>query len=73
MALVSNLLGIQRSDDTLSFAAIFVAGFVALLALALLGAVLRLNWRFWLPLSGKRDSLLESLKATVFGFMASIP
>jgi len=73
MSLVSNLLGVTRSDHSLSFGAIFVVGFVAVLALAILGAVLRLNWRAWLPATDKRDSLLGSSTATVCSFMSFLP
>jgi len=73
MTLVSNLAGVSRGGHLLSLGAIFVVGFVAVLALAIAGALVRLNWRCWLPAAEKRDSLVASLTTTVCSFMSFLP
>ena len=69
----SNLLDVSRGDHSLSFLAIFAAGFVVVLALALGGSALGLKWRSWLPGAESRGSLFGSVSAAVYSFMSLIP
>ena len=69
----STLLDATRSERSLSFYAIFMAGFAVVLALAVAGALFRLDWRSWLPGAERRGPLLGSLTATVYSFMSYFP
>jgi hypothetical protein len=69
----STLLEVTRGDRSLSFYAIFVAGFAVVLALAIVGVLFRLDWRSWLPGAERRGSVLGSVTATVYSFMSYFP
>lgn len=69
----STLLHSSLHDRSWSFLAIFAAGFLLLLVLAVAGALLRLNWRAWLPGAEGRGSLLGSVTAAVYSFMSFLP
>jgi hypothetical protein len=66
----STLLDVTRGERSLSFFAIFITGFAVVLSLAVVGVLLRLDWRSWLPGGEQRDSLLGSVTATVYSFMS---
>jgi hypothetical protein len=69
----STLLDVTRGERNLSFFAIFIAGFAVVLALALVGVILRLDWRSWLPGSERRGSLVGSVTSAVYSFMSYFP
>jgi light-harvesting complex 1 beta chain len=69
----SHSLDARRGGRTVSFFAIFIAGFAVVLSLALVGTVLHLNWRSWLPGAESRGSLFGSVTAAVYSFMSLLP
>jgi len=69
----STLHDVTRGEHSLSFSAIFIAGFAVVLALAIVGILLRLDWRSWLPGAEKRGSLVGSVTAAVYSFMSYFP
>ncbi len=69
----STLHDVARGEHSLSFSAIFIAGFSVVLALAIVGTLFRLNWRSWLPGAEKRGSLVGSVTAAVYSFMSYFP
>jgi hypothetical protein len=69
----STLHDVTRGQHSLSFAAIFIAGFAVVLALAVVGILFRLDWRSWLPGAEKRGSVVGSVTAAVYSFMSYFP
>jgi light-harvesting complex 1 beta chain len=69
----STLHDVTHGEHSLSFSAIFIAGFAVVLALAIVGILLRLDWRSWLPGAEKRGSLVGSVSAAVYSFMSYFP
>jgi hypothetical protein len=69
----SNLQVLSHGERSLSFFAIFAAGFAVVLTLAIAGAVLHLNWRSLLPGAENRGSLLGSVTTAVYSFMSYLP
>jgi light-harvesting complex 1 beta chain len=55
--------------DSLTFGAIFAAGFLVLLCVALVAQLLTLQWRSWLPGAENEKSLFAGVKSAVYTFM----
>jgi light-harvesting complex 1 beta chain len=62
----------QGASDRHSFSLIFVLGFVVFLAIALLGQLMGLHWRTWLPGAEGMKSVFGGVKAAVYTFMSHI-
>ena len=56
--------------DGVSFGSLFVLSFVVLLAFALVGALLTLDWRHWLPGAEGEKSIVGGVRASVYTFMS---
>jgi len=69
----SHRLEVPGGMRSISFFAIFAAGFAVVLALAIVGATLHLNWRAWLPGAESHGSLIGSVSAAVYSFMSYLP
>lgn len=67
------LYSVTRGEHSLSFFSVFLACFVVVLALAIFGAIFRMNWRSWFPGAENRDSLFGSVRSVVYGFMSLLP
>jgi light-harvesting complex 1 beta chain len=52
--------------------AIFAVGFVVFLPIALIGQVLGVQWRSWLPGAEGATSLTGGVKAAVYTFMSQL-
>jgi len=66
-------LEVPGGRRSISFFAIFTAGFAVVLALAIVGATLHLNWRAWLPGAERSGSLIGSVTTAVYSFMSYLP
>ena len=58
--------------DSRTFFVIFAIGFALLFAVALLGQVLGLHWRSWLPGAENMKSLAAGVESGVYTFMSHI-
>lgn len=58
--------------DSRAFSLIFALGFTVLFAVAVLGQVLGLHWRSWLPGAENMKSLTAGVKSGVYTFMSHI-
>jgi light-harvesting complex 1 beta chain len=58
--------------DSRTFFVIFAIGFALLFAVALLGQVLGLHWRSWLPGAENMKSLTAGVESGVYTFMSHI-
>jgi light-harvesting complex 1 beta chain len=52
------------------FSAIFMAGFVVILAIAITAQVLHLQWRTWFPGAEGDKSIVHAVKDSVYTFMS---
>ena len=59
-------------DDKLMLALIFVPCFVLLLAIALLGQLVGVQWQSWLPGAEQKSSIFSGVHAAVYTFMSHI-
>lgn len=59
-------------EDKLSFALTFVPCFVLLLPVALLGQLVGLHWKDWLPGAEHKDNLFAGVHAAVFTIMSQL-
>jgi light-harvesting complex 1 beta chain len=57
---------------TVSFQAIFLAGFVLFLVIAIVGQLLGWHWRTWLPGAEGVKSLTGGVKSAVYTFMSQL-
>ena len=62
----------QATGDRHSFSLIFALGFVVFLAIALLGQLMGLHWRTWMPGAEGMKSIFGGVKAAVYTFMSHI-
>ena len=58
--------------DSRTFFVIFAIGFALLFAVAVLGQVLGLHWRRWLPGAENMTNVFGGVKASVYTFMSHI-
>lgn len=59
-------------EDRKDFFVIFSVAFVACLTIALVGLVLGLSWRSWLPGAEGAKSVTGGVKAAVYTFMSHL-
>ncbi len=59
--------------DSSSSTGLFVVGFVAFLAIALIARMLAMQWRTWLPGAEGEKSMIGGVRAAVYTFMSHIP
>ena len=52
---------------------LFAAGFLVFLLIALVGQLLAMPWRSWLPGAEAEKSMLRGVSAAVYSFMSHIP
>jgi light-harvesting complex 1 beta chain len=62
---------VQRADSR-AWYGIFAVGFVLFLAIALVGQLLGLSWRSWLPGAEGVKSVTGGVKAAVYTFMSHL-
>ena len=58
--------------DRPAFIAIFVVGFAAFLAIAVVGQAMGWHWRAWLPGAESVKSMTGGVKAAVYTFMSHL-
>jgi len=58
--------------DRRSYQAIFVAAFIAILAVALVSQLLMLRWRSWFPGAESTRSLVGGVRAAVSSLMSQL-
>lgn len=63
---------IPARDDKLTFVLIFVPCFVLVLVIALLGQLVGVHWRTWLPGSEHMTNVFAGVKSAVYTFMSHI-
>ena len=61
-----------HKGDKLTFVLIFIPSFVLLFMLALLGQLVGLHWRQWLPGAESMTNVYSGVKAAVYTFMSHI-
>jgi light-harvesting complex 1 beta chain len=59
-------------NDSLTFRGIFIASFVALLAIAVVAQLLTWSWRSWLPGAEGEKSLVGDVRSAVYTFMSHL-
>lgn len=59
----------QPKGDSLALMAIFTAGFLLLLCVALAAQLFTLQWKSWLPGAENEKSMIGGVKAAVYTFM----
>ena len=59
-------------DDKLTFFLIFVPCFLALIAVALLGQLVGVHWKGWLPGAENMNNVVAGTRAAVYTFMSNI-
>ena len=59
-------------DDKLTFVLIFVPCFTVVLITALLGQLVGVSWRSWLPGAENMTNVFAGVKAAVYTFMSHI-
>ncbi len=52
------------------FSMIYLAGFVVILAIALMAQVLHLSWRTWFPGAEGDKSIIHAVRDSVYSFMS---
>ena len=52
------------------FSAIYLAGFLVILTIALTGQLLHLSWRTWFPGAEGDKSVIHAVKDSVYTFMS---
>jgi light-harvesting complex 1 beta chain len=60
------------TQDVRSDGIIFVLSFVVFLTIALLGQLIGLHWRSWLPGAESAKSIFGGVKAGVYTFMSNL-
>jgi hypothetical protein len=63
----------RHAVDTQRSRLVFGAAFVVFLAIALIGQVLTMNWRNWLPGAEGQRGLIGGVSSAVYTFMSYIP
>ena len=58
--------------DRLAFVLIFVPCFAVLLAVAILGQLVGMHWKGWLPGAENMTNVFSGVKAAVYTFMSHI-
>ena len=66
----SNLLPAAQSQHWTAFSGVFVLSFAVFLIVACVAQVLFLPWRSWFPGAEGSNSLLASVRSTVYTFMS---
>lgn len=61
-----------HKGDKLTFVLIFIPSFALLFPLALLGQLVGLHWKHWLPGAEKMTNIYSGVKAAVYTFMSHI-
>ncbi|MFY8103052.1 MAG: hypothetical protein ACOVK6_03055 [Ramlibacter sp.] len=59
-------------DDKLTFFLIFVPCFLVLIAVALLGQLVGVHWKGWLPGAENMSNVVAGTRAAVYTFMSNI-
>ncbi len=59
-------------DEQIAFVLIFVPCFVLLLSIALIGQLIGMRWKSWLPGAENMPSIISGVKASVYTFMSHI-
>ena len=59
-------------DDKLTFFLIFVPCFLVLIAVALLGQLVGLHWKGWLPGAENMDNIFSGTRAAVYTLLSHI-
>ena len=59
-------------DDKLTFFLIFVPCFLVLIAVALLGQLVGVHWKGWLPGAENMNNVVSGTRAAVYTFMSNI-
>ncbi|NDC62326.1 MAG: hypothetical protein EBZ60_10030 [Betaproteobacteria bacterium] len=59
-------------DDQIAFVLIFVPCFVLLFSFALLGQLVGVHWKGWLPGAEDMTNMISGVKASVYTFMSYI-
>ena len=59
-------------DEHIAFVLIFVPCFVLLLSIALIGQMIGMRWKTWLPGAENMPSIISGVKASVYTFMSHI-
>jgi len=59
-------------DEHMAFVLIFVPCFVLLLSIALIGQMIGMRWKTWLPGAENMPSIISGVKASVYTFMSHI-
>ncbi len=59
-------------DDKLTFFLIFVPCFLVLIAVALLGQLVGVHWKGWLPGAENMNNVVAGTRAAVYTFMSNI-
>ena len=59
-------------DERIAFVLIFVPCFVVLLSFAVVGQLIGMRWKSWLPGAENMPSIISGVKASVYTFMSHI-
>ena len=59
-------------DDKIAFVLIFVPCFVVLLSFAVVGQLIGMRWKSWLPGAENMPNIISGVKASVYTFMSHI-
>ena len=59
-------------DDKLTFVLIFVPCFAVVFVIALLGQLVGVHWRSWLPGAENMTNVFAGVKSAVYTFMSNI-
>lgn len=67
-----NSLQLMLKNDAKSFYGIFVAGFLVILAVAIVAQLLTWQWRPWFPGAESEKSMIGGVKSAVYTFMSHL-
>lgn len=67
-----DIAGPSAREDRKAFVAIFVLAFIVFLAIAVVGQMLGMSWRSWLPGAEAVKSMTGGVKAAVYTFMSHL-
>ena len=59
-------------DERIAFVLIFVPCFVVLLSFAVVGQLIGMRWKSWLPGAENMPNIISGVKASVYTFMSHI-
>mgnify|MGYP003333536224 FL=1 len=60
------------TDERIGFVLIFVPCFVVLLSFAVVGQLMGMRWKSWLPGAENMPNIISGVKASVYTFMSHL-